>query len=66
MLQTQWLGDVALLQRALEEVGVRDDVEQRIRVETDAALAALAGSNLTAAGVAGLRDLARTISWRNA
>lgn len=59
-------GDVALLQRALEEVGVRDDVEQRIRVETDAALAALDGSTLTAAGVAGLRDLARTISWRNA
>ncbi len=59
-------GDVALLQRALEECGVRQDVEQRIVDETERAERALVGSPLTAAGVAGLRAVARTVSWRSA
>jgi isopentenyl-diphosphate delta-isomerase type 1 len=59
-------GDVALLQRALEEAGVRDHVEQRIVDETDAAERVLADAPLTPAGVAGLRRLAHTISWRSA
>lgn len=58
--------DVVLLQRALEECGVRQDVEQRIVDETERAEHALVDSPLTAAGVAGLRAVARTISWRSA
>jgi isopentenyl-diphosphate delta-isomerase type 1 len=59
-------GDVALLQDALEAAGVRAEVEDRIRVETERAEAALQGSPLTPEGVAGLCDLAHAVSWRNA
>lgn len=58
--------DVPLLQRALEEAGVRQEVEDRIRDELDAADAALQGSPLTAEGVAGLRETARRVAWRSA
>lgn len=59
-------GDVALLQQALADAGVRQEVEDRIRAETDRAEQVLLGSPFTAEGVVGLRDIARTISWRSA
>ncbi len=59
-------GDVALLQQALAVAGVRQEVEDRIRAETDRAEQVLLGSPFTAEGVVGLRDIARTISWRSA
>lgn len=58
--------DVPLLQRSLDEAGVRAELEDRISAETDRALAALDGSPLTTHGVAGLRGLAHTISRRTA
>lgn len=58
--------DVPLLQQALEEAGVRQEVEVRIAGEIDAAEAALADSSLTPEGVAGLRETARLVAWRSA
>lgn len=56
--------DVALLQEALQEAGVREDLERRIAAELEAAEAVLDDSPLTDEGVAGLRETARTIAWR--
>lgn len=58
--------DVALLQHALDVAGVRQEVEDRIRAETDRAEQVLLDSPFTAEGVVGLRDIARAISWRSA
>ncbi len=58
--------DVALLQDALESAGVRAEVEDRIRAETERAEAALQDSPLTPEGVAGLGALAHAVSWRTA
>ncbi|OLT17865.1 isopentenyl-diphosphate delta-isomerase [Serinicoccus sp. CUA-874] len=58
--------DVAVLQDALESAGVRQDLETRIREEVEAAEAALRPGLLTEEGIAGLRDEARAIAWRDA
>jgi isopentenyl-diphosphate delta-isomerase type 1 len=58
--------DIPLLQRALEEAGVRDEMERRIAAELAAADAVLDGSALLGEGIAGLRATARTIAWRDA
>ena len=58
--------DIPLLQSALEEAGVREEIERRVLAELDAADAALDGAPLTADGVAGLRATARAIAWREA
>lgn len=58
--------DIPLLQRALEEAGVRDEMERRIADELAAADAVLDGSPLLPEGIAGLRATARTIAWRDA
>lgn len=58
-------GDVALLQHALEEAGVRREVEDRIAVEIEAAEAALDEDLLTPEGVAGLCRTARAVAWRS-
>ncbi|QFG70054.1 isopentenyl-diphosphate Delta-isomerase [Ornithinimicrobium pratense] len=57
--------DVPLMQQALEEAGVREEVEVRIIAEIAAAEAALVGSSLTPEGVAGLRETARLVAWRS-
>lgn len=58
--------DVPLLQRALEETGVRREVEDRIAAEIDAAEAVLASSSLAPEGIAGLLETARLVAWRSA
>ncbi|MGO0575768.1 isopentenyl-diphosphate Delta-isomerase [Ornithinimicrobium panacihumi] len=58
--------DIPLLQRALEEAGVREELEARIAAELEAADAVLDDSSLTPEGVAGLRSTARSIAWRSA
>jgi geranylgeranyl pyrophosphate synthase len=58
--------DIPLLQRALDEAGVRTELERRIAAELEAADAVLLDAPLTADGVAGLRATARTIAWRDA
>ncbi|GAA2072432.1 hypothetical protein GCM10009821_08110 [Aeromicrobium halocynthiae] len=60
--------DVPLLQQALEDAGVRKDVEDRIVVEADRALAALEtdAAEFTPEGLAGLQAIAHTVSWRTA
>ena len=58
--------DVHRLQRALEEAGVRDEMERLIDAEVEAAEAILDGSPLTPAGIAGLRGAAHDIAWRSA
>lgn len=56
--------DVAILQRALVEAGVRDEVERLIDKRMESAFAHLALSSLDPDGVAGLREAARTAAWR--
>ncbi|SOC58215.1 isopentenyl-diphosphate Delta-isomerase [Ornithinimicrobium cerasi] len=58
--------DIPLLQRALDEAGVRLELERRIAAELEAADAVLLDAPLTADGVEGLRATARTIAWRDA
>ncbi|MBK8459924.1 MAG: polyprenyl synthetase family protein [Micropruina sp.] len=58
--------DVALLQEALITSGVKGRVEAMIAEEVDLARAALRRSPFTPAGVAGLREMADRIAWRNA
>ncbi|MGD8148786.1 isopentenyl-diphosphate Delta-isomerase [Ornithinimicrobium sp. Y1694] len=58
--------DIPLLQTALEEAGVRGELEERIAAEIAQAEAALDDSPLTPDGVEGLRELARAIAWRDA
>ncbi len=57
--------DVPLLQAALEEAGVRQEVEDRIAAEIEAAEAALDGSTLTPEGIDGLCRTARKVAWRS-
>lgn len=57
--------DVPLLQQALEVVGVRQEVEDRIAAEIDEAEAVLVDAPLTPEGVAGLRETARLVAWRS-
>ena len=56
--------DIPLLQLALAEAGVREELETRIRAELAAADAVLDGSSLVPAGIDGLRATARAIAWR--
>lgn len=56
--------DIPLLQSALEEAGVREEIERRVAVELETADRALDDAPLTADGVAGLRSVARAIAWR--
>ena len=58
-------GDVALLQQALLEAGVRQEVEDRIAAEIAAAEAVLDDDSLTPEGVEGLCGTARTVAWRS-
>lgn len=57
-------GDVALVQQALVECGVRDDVEALIISEVEAALGFLNAGVLTSAGADGLAAAARHTAWR--
>ena len=58
--------DVPALAAALSRAGVDADVERMIAEATTSALVALAAEPLSAEGLAGLRDAARTVAWRNA
>ncbi|MFK5633391.1 MULTISPECIES: isopentenyl-diphosphate Delta-isomerase [unclassified Ornithinimicrobium] len=57
--------DVPLLQEALVEAGIRQELEDRIAEELASADAVLTGAPLTPEGAAGLRATARTIAWRD-
>ena len=57
--------DVPLLQRALEDAGVRQELEDRIADEIAAAEAVLDHAPLTPEGVAGLSSTARKVAWRS-
>lgn len=56
--------DVPVLAAAMHDAGVADAAEALISAEYEAAVACLAGSSLAPEGVAGLRDTARLIAWR--
>ncbi|MFK5584675.1 isopentenyl-diphosphate Delta-isomerase [Serinicoccus sp. LYQ131] len=56
--------DVGLLQHALDEAGVRQEIEDRIAAEIEEAETALVGAPLTTEGVAGLLAVARAVAWR--
>ena len=58
--------DVRVLRQALEEAGVREEMERRIAEEVEAAKAVLDTDRLSEAGLAGLRDEASAIAWRDA
>ncbi|WP_162803007.1 polyprenyl synthetase family protein [Ornithinimicrobium avium] len=58
--------DVPLLQRALDEGGVRQEVEDRIAAEIEAAGSVLSGTTLAPGGVEGLLETARRVAWRSA
>lgn len=57
--------DIALLQEAMVEAGVRDQVERLIAAAHDRAVATLQGSDLAPAGIAGLTEAAEKIAWRD-
>ncbi|MFC6420157.1 isopentenyl-diphosphate Delta-isomerase [Ornithinimicrobium tianjinense] len=57
--------DVPLLQTALLEAGVRQEVEDRIAAEMVAAEASLDDGVLSTEGVEGLRATARAVAWRS-
>lgn len=58
--------DVPLLQEALEEAGVRREIEERISAEVELAEDALREAPLTPEGVQGLHEIARAVAWRAA
>lgn len=58
--------DAAALTTAMRLAGIADEVEQRIASAVDAGLAALEHAPITAAGAAGLREVARVVAWRDA
>lgn len=58
-------GDVAKLQQAMVEAGVRDAVEEMITACHDRAMAELDTGLFDPAGVSGLRDVGQRICWRN-
>ncbi|MDO5500085.1 MAG: isopentenyl-diphosphate Delta-isomerase [Propionibacteriaceae bacterium] len=57
--------DVALLQQALTDTGVRDQVEGMIRDGVDHAVEALNPAHLDAEGIRGLTAMAERIAWRD-
>nr|WP_269087302.1 polyprenyl synthetase family protein [Ornithinimicrobium sp. CNJ-824] len=58
-------GDVRLMQEALVEAGIRQELEDRIAEELAAAEDVLVDAPLTPEGVDGLRATARAIAWRD-
>ena len=56
--------DVPLLQQALLEAGVRQEVEDRIVAEMVAAEASLDDGSLSPEGIEGLRATAHAVAWR--
>lgn len=58
--------DVHALSEAMRASGVDTEVERLIADAVDSALAALESHPLAAPGLAGLRDAAHTVAWRNA
>lgn len=58
--------DVAQLATAMQEAGVDEAMEELIAAEYMAATRCLDGSALTEVGIAGIRDAARSIAWRDA
>lgn len=57
--------DVAALQSAMIETGIRDEAEAMIGRHTDQAMAVLDRPEITREGAAGLREVARTVAWRS-
>ena len=58
--------DVPVLAEAMRAAGVADALEGLITGEYEAAVRCVEASSLSPAGVAGLRETARTIAWRDA
>ena len=58
--------DIPVLVLALREAGVDSALEQLIAAEYDAAVSCLDESGLSPVGIAGIRDAARAIAWRDA
>ena len=58
--------DVPVLAAAMREAGVAEALEELITAEYDAAIACLDASTLSLPGIAGIRDAARAIAWRDA
>ncbi len=58
--------DVPVLAGAMRDAGVDTALEELIAAEYDAATACLDGSDLDRVGIAGIRDAARAIAWRDA
>jgi geranylgeranyl pyrophosphate synthase len=56
--------DVPVLATAMRGAGVADALEELITAEYDAATSCLDGSTLSLSGIAGIRDAARAIAWR--
>jgi geranylgeranyl diphosphate synthase type I len=57
--------DVALLQAAMTETGVRAEAEQMISHHVAQAIAALDGAALVPEGADGLREVTRIVAWRS-
>jgi isopentenyl-diphosphate delta-isomerase type 1 len=58
--------DIPVLAIAMRKAGVDAALEELITAEYDSAVACLAASHLSPVGVAGIRDAARAIAWRDA
>ena len=58
--------DIPVLAAAMREAGVDEALEELIAAEYDAAIRCLDGSRLNSVGIAGIRDAARAIAWRDA
>jgi isopentenyl-diphosphate delta-isomerase type 1 len=58
--------DVSQLAAAMQEAGVDEAMEQLIAAEYMAATRCLDESALTEVGIAGIRDAARSVAWRDA
>ncbi len=58
--------DVTQLAAAMQEAGVDEAMEQLITAEYMSAVRCLDGSALSKIGIAGIRDAARSIAWRDA
>jgi hypothetical protein len=58
--------DSPVLAIAMREAGVDDALGELIAAEYEAAVSCLDASHLSPSGVAGIRDAARAISWRDA
>jgi geranylgeranyl diphosphate synthase type I len=60
------LDDIPVLAAAMREAGVDVALEELIAAEYDAAMTCLDASTLSLPGIAGIRDAARSIAWRDA